>query len=181
VGVEFLALNNNVKEFGDRSFWTMHVAHYFRHLSFIAEWQSGFQDYAIIAANPTRVNVPVQSFYLQAGYFITGETVTGRGILKPIHPFDIRKGKVGLGAIELTGRYDYMNIGSEVFTRGLADGNLWTNRIQTIDLGVNWYWSQAIKVYLGWQLALFGDPVTYEPGRFENQSNQLWVRWQLFF
>jgi hypothetical protein len=28
---------------------------------------------------------------------------------------------------------------------------------------------------------LFGDPVTYEPGRFENQSNQLWVRWQLFF
>ena len=48
VGPEFLGLNNNVRENGDRGFWSLHLAEYYRHLSLIGEWQSGFQDYALI-------------------------------------------------------------------------------------------------------------------------------------
>ena len=44
-----------------------------------------------------------QSYYVTAAYFLTGETVSGRGILKPIRNFDLRKGKFGLGAVEAGG------------------------------------------------------------------------------
>jgi hypothetical protein len=33
-------------------------------------------------------------------------------------------------------RYDDFVVGSEIFTGGFADANLWTNRVQTIDAGV---------------------------------------------
>ena len=107
--------------------------------------------------------------------------MSGRGILKPIQNFDLRKGKFGLGAIELVGRYNYLNLGREVFTNGLADRNLWTNQLYTTDLGVNWYWTQFLKVYIGWQHAVFGDPVLYAPGRMQKTSDQFWLRFQIYF
>ena len=97
-------------------------------------------------------------------------------ILKPIQNFDLRKGKFGLGAIEVVGRYNYLNIGQEVFTNGLADRNLWTNQLYTTDLGVNWYWNQFLKVYIGWQHAGFGDPVLFAPGRMQKTSDQFWLQ-----
>jgi phosphate-selective porin OprO/OprP len=181
VGPEFLALNNNVRENGIRSFWSLHLAEYYRHLSLIAEWQSGYQDYALVGSLSNRTQVPVQSYYVTAAYFLTGETVSGRGILKPIRNFDLRKGKFGLGAVELVGRYNYLNIGRDVFTNGLADKNLWTNQLYTVDLGINWYWTQYIKTYIGWQHAGFGDPVVFAPGRYQLTSDQFWVRFQIYF
>ena len=43
-------------------------------LSLIAEWQSGFQDYAITPNLGFRTHLPVESYYVQAGYFLTGES-----------------------------------------------------------------------------------------------------------
>ncbi len=42
---EFLAFNNDVREVGQRAFWSLHLAYYVRHLSLIGEWQSGYQTY----------------------------------------------------------------------------------------------------------------------------------------
>ena len=103
------------------AFWDLHAAWFYRQLSVIGEWGSGFQDYALVSNLQARTNLPVQSFYVQAGYFLTGETASSVGIVKPLRPFDLRKGHFGLGAFELTGRYAYMDIGREVFTNGLAD------------------------------------------------------------
>jgi phosphate-selective porin OprO/OprP len=47
----------------------------------------------------------------------------------------------------------------EIFTRGLADPDLWTNNVYRIDVGVNWYWSSYLKVCLGCEQADFGTPV----------------------
>lgn len=181
IGPEFLALNNNVREHGDRALWALHLAYYYQHLSLISEWESGFQDYALTSNLHFRTQLPIQSYYVTAAYFLTGETVSGRGVLKPIQNFDLRKGKFGLGAIELVGRYNYLNIGQEVFTSGLADKNLWTNQLSTMDLGVNWYWNQFLKVYIGWQHAEFGDPVLFAPGRMQKTSDQFWARFQIYF
>jgi phosphate-selective porin OprO/OprP len=182
VGIPFLSFNNNVRESGPRAFWSLHSAYYYNHLSLIAEWESGFQDYAFTTNLARRTNLPVQSFYVQAGYFLTGETVTGRGALKPLHPFDLRKGKGGgLGAIELVGRYSALDVGREVFTDGLADRNLWSNRVYLTDLGINWYWTQYVKVYLDWEHAEFGDPVQFAPNRKQLTSDQFWVRFQIYF
>ena len=45
LGPEFFAFNNNVREFGFRALWDLHLAYYYRQLSLIAEWQSGFETY----------------------------------------------------------------------------------------------------------------------------------------
>ncbi len=100
VGPAFLAFNANARESGPRAFWSPHVAWYYNHLSLIGEYQAGYQDYAMASSLNNRTRVGVQGFYGQAGYFLTGETVSGRGQVKPLHPFDIRKGKHGTGAIE---------------------------------------------------------------------------------
>ena len=194
LGPEFFVFNNNVREFGYRALWDLHVAYYYRHLSLIAEWQSGFENYGIVTnkavasstaqvhTNPLGlVHVPIQSYYVMAGYFVTGETASSRGVLKPIRDFDLRKGKFGLGALELYGRFNPFNMGNQVFTGGLADPNLWTNNLYTIDLGVNWYWTQYIKVTLGWQHAEFGNPVTNAPNQFQKTSNEAILRMQFYF
>ena len=146
----------------------------------IAEWQSGFDSYGI-ANQKYQTRMPVESFYVMGGYFLTGETVSGRGIVKPLRNFDVRPGKVGPGAIELIARYNYLNIGRNVFTAGLADPALWTNQLFTVDAGVNWYWTQYIKVYLGWQHAGFGNEVLFAPERFQSSSDQFWLRFQVYF
>jgi phosphate-selective porin OprO/OprP len=180
-GVPFFAYNTDVVEQGPRIFWDMHAAWYYRHLSLIAEWASGFQDYAHLATAAFRTRIPTSGYYIQAGYFLTGETVSARGVLNPIRNFDLRPGKLGLGAIELASRYSTLSLGPEVFTRGLADPNLWTRNAYLIDVGFNWYWSSAVKVYLGWQHAGFASPVILEPGRYQLTNDMYWVRFQVFF
>ncbi|QEH31664.1 Phosphate-selective porin O and P [Aquisphaera giovannonii] len=181
IGPQFLTFNSNVRENGLRSLWSLHAAYYYRQLSLIAEWQGGYQSYAPASDLTRRTRLPVDSYYVTLAYFLTGETVSGRGVLKPNRNFDLRKGKFGLGAFELVTRYNYLGIGDQVFTAGLADPNLWTNHLYTVDVGVNWYWSQFVKVYLGWQRAEFGSPVVYAPDRFQRTSDQLWMRFQVYF
>ncbi len=180
-GVPFLAFNNNVIESGPRVLWDLHAAWYYKQLSLIGEWASGFQDYATIQQPFNRTHLPVSGWYVQLGYFLTGETVAARGMARPFRNFDLRKGKFGLGAIELAARYSTVSVGSQVFTNGLADPNLWTNDAQLLDLGFNWYWNQYVKVYLGWQHSFFGSRVIIDPGQFQTDNDMLWARFQIYF
>lgn len=181
IGIPFLAFNNNVRQGGDHTFWSLHAALYRNHLSLISEWQSGFQDFAPASNLSNRTHLPVQSYYVKGGYFITGETVTNRNIVRPLKEFGFHKGEFGLGAIELTGRYNYLNVGQQVFTAGLADPNLWSNSVYTTDVGFNWYPTQYTKVMLTWEHAEFGSPVQFAPGRRQINSDTFWFRFQLFF
>jgi hypothetical protein len=42
-------------------------------------------------------------------------------------------------ALELTARFSELDLGRQVFTGGIADPNLWTNKAQMIDVGFNSY------------------------------------------
>ena len=181
LGIPFLNFNNNVRQAGWHAFWDLHAAYYYRHLSLIAEWQSGFQDYALVSNLNQRTHLPIGSYYVQAGYFLTGETVSQRNVVRPLHPFDLRADKRGLGAFELAFRYNLLNINQKVFTAGLADPNQWTNNVQTIDTGFNWYWTTYIKWQFTWEHSIFGSPVVYNVGREQKSSDTFWVRFQLYF
>jgi phosphate-selective porin OprO/OprP len=178
IGVPFLAFNNNVRESGDRALWSLHLAYYHRHLSLIAEWDAGFQDYAR-DNRPSRTHLPIESYYVEAGYFLTGETLTSRSQITPLRNFDLRPGRSGPGAWELGTRYNWLELGPQVFTAGLADPNLWTNRLATIDVGLNWYWNPYVKVALFWVRAEFGDPVLYAPGARQKTSDLFLLRFQV--
>ncbi len=181
IGVPFLAFNSNAREAGLRALWDAHAALYVNHLSLVAEWQSGTQQYALANNLSQRTRVPIDSFYVQAGYFVTGETVGFRNVVNPIKNFDIRPDHFGTGAIELTARYNYLGIGPQVFAGGFADPNQWSRSLYTTDLGVNWYWSQNIKWYFDWQHSEFGTPVTFAPGREQKTSDLFMARFQIFF
>ncbi len=180
-GTPFLAFNADAREVGYQAFWDLHIAYFYKQLAVIAEWGSGFQNYAPSSQVGNKTKIPVQSFYVEAGYLLTGETRSSVGIVKPNRPFDLRKGKFGPGAWELVGRYDYLDVGNEVFTRGFADPNLWTNSISMTDLGMNWHLNQYVKMYFDWQHSIFGDPVQFAPGRLQKTSDLFWVRLQLYF
>ncbi len=181
IGVPFLTYNSNVRQAGWHAFWDLHAAYYYKQLSLIGEWQSGFQDYALSTSLNNKTHLPIDSFYLQGGYFLTGETVSQRGVVKPLHDFDLRPGKRGIGAWEATTRYNVLSINNQVFTSGLADPNLNANRVQTVDVGLNWTWNQYVKMYFTWQHAMFNNPVVFAPGREQVTSDLFLVRWQLFF
>lgn len=180
----FLGLNNNVMERGLRDLWELHAAYYYKGLSLLGAWDSGFNGYAL--PQQPSVRVPTSGFFVQAAYLITGETLRERTAIDPINRFDLRPGKFGLGAFEPHVRYSEMTLGHQIFTAGLADPNLWTNRVQLIDVGVNWYLNKFVKVYFDWEHAIFASPVfagnsSSGHAAFQNTNDLLWLRLQFYY
>jgi phosphate-selective porin OprO/OprP len=180
----FLSLNNNVKEKGLRDLWELHSAYYYKGLSLLGAWDSGFNSYAV-GQNPS-VRLPTHGYFVQAAYLITGETIRERAVVDPINRFDLRPGKFGLGAFEPHVRYSEMFLGRQVFTAGLADPNLWTNNVQLIDVGVNWYLNKFVKIYFDWEHAIFASPVlaavnSNGAALFHTNSDLYWLRFQFYY
>jgi phosphate-selective porin OprO/OprP len=181
VAVPFLAFNNNVRERGDRKLWELHATYFYKGLSVLGAWDSGINSFALTTPNARPVPLPVSGFHVQVGYLITGETLEKRALVAPLHPFDLRKGKFGLGALELQARYSELEVGRQVFTGGLADPNLWTNRASFVDAGFNWYLNKYLKFYFDWEHAMFAQPVLFAPGRRQLTSDLYWLRLQVWF
>jgi phosphate-selective porin OprO/OprP len=147
----------------------------------LGAWDSGFQDYAMGSSGPPPVRVPTSGYFVQAGYILTGETIRDRTLIDPLRPFDLRPGHFGLGAWEMTARFSELQLGRQVFTHDLANPMLWTNQAELVDVGLNWYLSKSVKVYLDWEHTIFGNPVFYNTGRFQNSNDLYWLRWQVLF
>ncbi|MGP0066806.1 MAG: porin, partial [Isosphaeraceae bacterium] len=179
--VPFLAFNNNVTEKGARALWELHMAYYYKGLTLLGAWDSGYESWAVNGSPHEPVRVPVNGYSVQAAYLLTGETRTATGLIDPLRRFDLRPGRFGLGAWEPTARFADVSLGKQVFTGGLADPNLWTNQAYLIDVGVNWYLNRFVKVYFDWEHAIFGQPVAYSPGQFSKTNNLFWLRVQSFF
>ncbi|MFO0891292.1 MAG: porin [Isosphaeraceae bacterium] len=180
--VPFLILQPGVIERGNRLLGSVHGAYYFRGLSLLGEWQYGYNSYAT-AARPSPVTVPVSGYYVTAAYFLTGEHVESRTMIRPRRPL-IPTSKTqsrGPGAWEAVARVSELRLGESVFTGGFADPNLWSNSALTTELGVNWYWNEHFKIYMFWLHGEFGDPVLTRPGGFQQTADLFWLRMQLWF
>jgi phosphate-selective porin OprO/OprP len=179
--VTFLEFNSNVMEQGLRALWELHMAYYYRRLALLAAWDAGYANYQLISRGAQPQKVPINGYFVQAAYNLTGETATGPTVLDPIRPFDLRPEHFGLGAWQAMARYSELSLGNEIFTGGFADPNLWTNGVQMIDVGMNWYLNKFTKVYFDWEHAVFAQPVQYRPGALQKTSDLFWLRLQVFF
>ena len=47
-----------------------------------------------------RSRLPIDGYFVQAAYLLTGETINERTVVDPIRRFDLRPGRFGLGAFE---------------------------------------------------------------------------------
>jgi phosphate-selective porin OprO/OprP len=178
--VPFLAFNPGVIEHGERALWELHLAYYYGGLTLLGAWQGGYESYG---KGPTgaETRIPIHGWFVQAGYILTGETIRDRTLIQPLHPFDLRPGRFGLGAFEPTARYSELDLSPRVFSAGLADPTLWTNRAQLIDVGCNWYLNQFVKVYFDWEHAILDSPVFSNAGSPQKSSDLFWIRTQLYF
>jgi phosphate-selective porin OprO/OprP len=176
--VPFLAFNPTVHEQGARALWELHAAYYYGGLTLLGAWQSGYEGYAKTGASPDRI--PINGWFVQAGYLLTGETIRDRTLIDPLRPFDLRSGRFGLGAFEVTARYSELDLSSRVFTAGLADPNLWTNRADMTDVGFNWYMNKFMKIYFDWEHSVFAQPVFFRPGGLQKTSDLFWLRFQVY-
>ena len=178
----FLNFNDGAVYRGNSLFGAVHLAYYYRGLSFESEWNIGeFQ-----MDRPglrTRPEIPVQGFHTMLSYFVTGEEIERRTTVVPVRPFRPLSGDWGPGAIEPFVRFSQLNLGDILFKDQLADGNMWTNNVYMIDLGVNWYPNRWVKFYVDWQHAAFGSPVLVNDakGLFGRATDLFWVRCQVYF
>jgi phosphate-selective porin OprO/OprP len=177
--VAFLDFNPNVRERGLRSLWELHTAYYYKRLAILAAWDAGYSNYKLDGRGAQPQKVPINGYFVQAAFNLTGETATGPTVLDPIRPFDLRPDHFGLGAWQATTRYSALSLGDEVFTGGFADPNLWTNGVQMVDVGMNWYLNKFTKIYFDWEHAVFAQPVQYRPGALQKTSDLFWIRVQV--
>jgi phosphate-selective porin OprO and OprP len=181
LGTPFLTLNSNVRDSGERVFWDMHMAWFYQQFSLIGEWGSGFENFAKTTNLSDKTRLPVQAYYVESAYFLTGETNSGTGVVKPFRDFKLAHGQFGPGAWQVFTRYNYLNMGREIFTNGLADPANWTNSVQQVDLGLNWSLSQYIKIIFDWNHCEFGSPVLFAPNRRQLTADTFMLRFQIFF
>jgi phosphate-selective porin OprO/OprP len=178
----FLNFNDGTVYRGNSDFLAVHLAYYYRGLSFESEWNIG-QFQMTRPGLPNKAEVPVQGFHTMLSYFITGEEIERRTTVVPVRPFRPFSDQWGPGAIEPFVRYSQLSLGDIVFRDDLANGNFWTDRVSMVDLGVNWYPNQWIKFYVDWQHAAFGSPVLVNEskGTFGRATDLFWVRCQVYF
>jgi phosphate-selective porin OprO/OprP len=127
--------------------------------------------------------IPVGSFYVTVGYLLTGETRSQTGIVKPNNPFSIRPGQFGLGDWEIFGRYNYFDVGDQIFTYGFADRTGNANRLWMTDVGFTWHMTQYIRMFFGWNHVEYNNPViiNIENHKTARTADTSWWRLQLFF
>ena len=70
--------------------------------------------------------------------------------------------------------------GNQVFAAGLADPNLWSNRVDVVDVGLNWYLNKFVKVYFDWEHAMFGQAVYASPGVWQKTNDLFWLRLAIY-
>jgi phosphate-selective porin OprO/OprP len=181
VSPAMLAFNGNVRERGDRALWELHSTYYYRGLALQGAWDSGHNDFALTSPGARPVHLPVSGFFVQTAYLLTGESRERASLIEPFRPFDLRRGRFGLGAWEVQARYSNLTLGNSVFTGGLADPNLWSNRVDMVDAGFNWYLNKFVKVYFDWQHAVFAQPAFYRPGPgLQKTSDLFWLRLMIY-
>jgi phosphate-selective porin OprO/OprP len=175
----FLAFNPGVIERGSRALWEAHLAYYYGGLSFVSAIEGGHEGYGKTGA--ASVHVPVNGWFVQGAYILTGETIRDRTLLQPLRPFDLRRCRFGPGAWEVSARFSQLDLGSQVFTAGLADPKLWTKDANMVDVGCNWYLNQFVKVLFDWEHSVFGSPVESTAGSFRRSNDLYWLRTQVYF
>ncbi|WP_417848871.1 OprO/OprP family phosphate-selective porin [Thalassoglobus sp.] len=174
---QFLEFNPDMQWVGGRQQGALHVANYSGPLSIEAEvYALSFQ--ARADEHSAAVWLPILGYDVTASWFLTGESVTGRGVIEPLAPLG-----EGFGAWEIFGRYSDINISEKVFTAGLADEADWTRHVGMTDIGFNWYLNRFVKMTFDWQHAMFGSPILLNEAKDKRGSNTdlFWMRCQLYF
>ena len=177
----FLEFNDDVVSRGKRLQGALHASLYAGPISVEAEWYAAEINIAPDAMSST-TPVDITGYDVTVASFLTGERITERSQVAPLRPFT-GWGRGGRGALEVFGRYSELSLSDNVFTDGLAEESVWTNRVSMIDVGFNWYLNRSFRITCDWQHVMYGSPVLLneEEDLRRSSNNLLWTRFQLYF
>jgi len=101
--------------------------------------------------------------YVSLSYFLTGEEQqfdVSQAIFKRIKPKKIFDPSKGLwGAIQLVGRYEYLNLSDGFFDHGYANSTRYTDGAKGGTFGINWYLNEMVRVMFNYNHIEFDDYV----------------------
>lgn len=96
-----------------------------------------------LVVGATRAEIKNKAWQAGAGYVLTGEDVSFRGVARPSSQFN--PGAGGWGAFEVLGRYGELDVDDAAFPV-FADPALAASKATAWTLGLNWYLSSNLKL-----------------------------------
>lgn len=113
-------------------------------LGLLAEYIVSRQELVVGA---TRAELENKAWQATAGFVLTGEDASYRGVVKPSSPFN--PGQGGWGAWEVVARYGGLDVDDAAFPL-FADPSIAANKATAWTLGLNWYLNSNLKLVVNY-------------------------------
>lgn len=140
--VQFFNYRSAVAADGEHTRWSPQAYYYRNAFGLFGEYISSSQD-VLLPASGARESLDNRAWQVSAGYVLTGEDASYKGVTRPNHPFTV--GSAGWGAWELVARYGELKIDEDAFPV-FADPNVVAREATGWGLAVNWYLNANFKL-----------------------------------
>jgi phosphate-selective porin OprO and OprP len=168
VGQTFFSYAAGSVASGDRRRVSPALFYYYKAFGGFAEYMRSTQS---VSRPGIATDVRNQGWDVAGSFLLTGEAAGERGV-QPKFNFDPLAGR--WGALQLVGRYTFLNVDRNVFSLGLASPSA-SRLTKSFTVGANWYPNSFIKIYGTYERTLF-EGLTSRPS-----ENVILVRSQLAF
>ena len=175
---QFFGYGNNIAANGERLRRTVQGYYYRGPLGLLGEWITSSQEVRVVSGTGagTRAKLENEAWQVVAGWVLTGEDASFRGVVKPSSPFTL--GKEGWGALEVVGRYGRLDIDDAAFPL-FANAAASANGARSWGLGLNWHFTQNLKLATSYTQATFEGGAAAGADRADEKA--LFTRAQLSF
>ena len=175
---QFFGYGSNIAANGERLRKTVQGYYYRGPLGLLGEWITSSQEVRVVSGTGagTRAKLENEAWQVVAGWVLTGEDASFRGVVKPSSPCTL--GKEGWGALEVVGRYGRLDIDDAAFPL-FASAAASANGARSWGLGLNWHLTQNLKLATSYTQASFDGGAAAGADRADEQA--LFTRAQLSF
>lgn len=182
-GVPFFRYNPNVWAQGERIRVSPHIYYYGR-FSVLAEYMLHSRE---LTDGSTTGRSTQRGYYVNLSYYLTGERdfagngFQGYSTTDPLRPFIPSRGEWGPGAWQIAAQFSELNVGTGDFARGFADPSRWTNRLDQLMVGVNWWPNKYTRLSFDYVWTYFNRPIPVNSPLPIQTFDTLWFRAAMFF
>lgn len=149
---QFFNYRSAVLADGEHTRWSPQAYYYRNRLGLLGEYIRSRQQLSLPAGN-VHDTLDHEAWQLTAGWVLTGEDASYKGVVKPSQPFT--PGGAGWGAWELVARYGRLDIDDDAFPR-FADPSAVASHASSWGLGLNWYLAGNFKLVANYTRTDFG-------------------------
>ena len=182
-GVPFAMYNSNVRANGIETQVAPHLYWYGR-FSVLTEYMISSRE---LTDGTTTGRSTQRGYYVNLSYFLTGESdfkgngFQGYSTVVPLRPFLPGQGLWGPGAWQIAAQFSELNIGRGDFDRGFIDPSRWTNRLDQLMVGVNWWPNKYTRLSFDYVWTGFNNAIPINSPAPVQTFNTFWLRFAMFF